>query len=442
LRDGRTAARLRRASASWVGAFVLLVACSGGGSLELRPPSVDASRFHTRFPIKHVIFIIKENRSFDEMFGRFPGVNGTSTAKDGNRARPLTPGTDERIPEDIPHGYSQAIASFNHGRMDGFNTGQAADRYAFTQLQKDQIPNYWHWARRFVLGDNFFESAMGPSFPNHLFSIAAQSGRTHDNPVRNGRLRHLSPRVKTWGCDSPKGEYVVVLDTEGNRTKVPPCFDFLTEGDLLSRARIPWAYYAARPGQLGYIWSAYAAVRHIRETGAWQRHVFPVDQLTEDIEGGRLPPVTWVTPRFQLSEHPEYNLCYGENWTTQVVNTVMRSPVWKDTAIFITWDDWGGFYDHVPPTHLDRFGLGFRVPLLLISPFARRGHVDHRLAEFSSVLRFIEDNWGLTTLTHRDRHASNMTYDFNFSGPPRSPDPLPLRTDCRGSKWALAPPHR
>ncbi|MGQ0671198.1 MAG: alkaline phosphatase family protein, partial [Actinomycetota bacterium] len=169
-------------------------------------------------------------------------------------------------------------------------------------------------------------------------------------------------------------------------------------------------------------------------------HVFPVDQVIDDIRAGRLPPVTWITPRFELSEHPEYNFCHGENWSTEVINAIMESSMWKDTAIFLTWDDWGGFYDHVPPPQVDDFGFGIRVPMLVISPYAKEGHIDHRLGEFSSVLRFIEDNWGLTQLTHRDRDARNMSYDFDFTQEPRPPDPMPLRTDCEGPVFSPPPP--
>jgi phospholipase C len=228
---------------------------------------------------------------------------------------------------------------------------------------------------------------------------------------------------------------------------VPPCFDFQTEADLLEKAGIPWAYYAAppvpwkQPSRSGYIWSAYASVRHIRDDPKqWDSHVFPVQHVIDDIDGHRLPPVTWITPNFALSEHPEYNFCHGENWTTQVVDAIMRSPMWKDTAIFLTWDDWGGFYDHVPPPQVDRFGLGIRVPLLVISPYAKQGFIDHRHGEFSSVLRFIEDNWGLPQLTKRDGEADNLSEAFDFSRPARPPDPLPLRRDCKGSIYAVPPP--
>ncbi len=122
-------------------------------------------------------------------------------------------------------------------------------------------------------------------------------------------------------------------------------------------------------------------------------------------EPNELPPVTWITPRFELSEHPEFNFCHGENWSTKVIDAIMRSDMWKDTAIFLTWDDYGGFYDHVPPPQVDGFGFGIRVPMLVLSPYAKEGMVSHELGEFSSVLRFIEDNWGLTKLTKRDRRG-------------------------------------
>jgi phospholipase C len=157
--------------------------------------------------------------------------------------------------------------------------------------------------------------------------------------------------------------------------------------------------------------------------------VKPVDNLIADIKADRLPPVTWVTPRFADSDHPEQrtNFCRGENWTTSVINAIQTSPMWKATAVFLTWDDWGGFYDHVPPQQVDKFGFGIRVPLIVISPYARPGHIDHQLGEFSSMLRFVEDNWGLAQLTHRDKAAFNLSYDFDFQQKPLAPQPLPPR---------------
>ncbi|HET9724781.1 MAG TPA: alkaline phosphatase family protein [Actinomycetota bacterium] len=401
------------------------------------PEPFDASSVDTATPIKHVVFVIKENRTFDNMYGLFPGANGVSVGMDQGEPRPLLRAPD-RLPTDIKHCYWCSLQAWNDGKMDGFATiSKAADRHAYVQYAPGDLPNYWHWAREYVLGDNFFASAQGPSFPNHLYTIAAQSGGAHENPPQGEDLLREHHRetglFKAWGCDSLESAWVNVYDSEGVAKKVPPCFDFLTEGDLLTEAGIPWAYYAATQWQNGYIWSAYDAVEHIRsDPEVWQTHIFPVDDFVEQARDGLLPPVTWVTPRFELSDHPEYSMCHGENWTTEIVNAVMHSPSWEDTAIFLTWDDYGGFYDHVPPPQVDDFGFGIRVPLLVISPYAKEGFVTSELGEFSSVLRFIEDNWGLTQLTDRDREATPLISAFDFTRDPRPPDPLPLRTDCVG----------
>jgi phospholipase C len=401
------------------------------------PEAFDAASLETTTPIKHVVFVIKENRTFDNMFGLFPGANGVSVGIDRGEPRALTPALD-KIPEDIKHCYRCALQAWNEGAMDGFATiSEAADEFAYTQFQPGDLPNYWRWAEEFVLGDNFFASAHGPSFPNHLYTIAAQSGGTHDNPTLPLDLlreRHRETGLfKAWGCDSIPEASIPVYDSEGVSKEVPPCFDFLTEADLLMEAGIPWGYYAATQEQNGYLWSAYDAVRHIREDAeVWQRHIFPVDEFVVQARTGILPPVTWVTPRFELSDHPEYSMCHGENWTTEIVNAVMESPHWEDTAIFLTWDDYGGFYDHVPPQQVDDFGFGVRVPLLIISPYAKRGFVTSELGEFSSVLRFMEDNWGLTQLTHRDGSATPLLSAFDFDQEPRPPDVLRLRSDCLG----------
>jgi phospholipase C len=438
-----SACALRRAVI--VTAVLLVVGCDGGASRSagsttvarsspsasaVPSPSTPASSDHgsgTRWPIKHVVFLIKENRTFDNLFGTFPGADGVSFGFDDGVRRPLTTGTDGGIgPEDIPHCYVCSRTAWNHGKMDGFSQDAASERWAYTQLRRSQLPNYWHWATRFVLADRFFSSAQGPSFPNHLYAIAAQSGGAHDNPRRTGAFRSSN----TFGCDAPKGQTVTVVDSEGKEQQVQPCFEFQTEGDLLNDAGIGWAYYAADPDQLGYIWSAYSAIGHVRNTPQWRRHVLPVDRVIADIGRDRLPPVTWIAPRYEVSEHPQYNFCLGENWSTQVIDAIMKSSMWRSTAVFVTWDDYGGFYDHAAPPQVDGFGFGIRVPLLVISPYALRGAIDHHLGEFSSVLRFIEDNWHLRSLTGRDRAAENLSYDFDFTQKPRRPDPLPLRTDC------------
>jgi phospholipase C len=455
MRRPQSRARVSTVLALVLGFAAVAGACSSSGTVTTDAPSsspptpspsvittgsphaFNADALDTKFPIKHVVFLIKENRTFDNLFGTFPGANGQTWGMDHGVRRPLTRGTDQRA-HDIPHCYPCALAAYDGGKMDGFNQSSYADQWAYTQLHKDQLPNYWHWAGQNVLFDNFFASAQGPSFPNHLYSIAAQSGGAHDNPRRLPGLTHGS---NTFGCDAPKSQLVEVVDSEGKTRMIPPCFDFETEGDLLNGAHIPWAYYAADEQQKGYIWSAYSAIRRYREHPArWNDHIFPVDNVIQDIKANILPPVTWITPRFELSEHPEYNFCHGENWSTQVIDAIMQSPMWKSTAIFLTWDDYGGFYDHVPPPQVDDFGFGVRVPMLVLSPYARQGVVSHELGEFSSVLRFVEDNWGLTQLTKRDRQATPLSSAFDFQQAPRPPDPLPLRTDCVGPIFSPPPP--
>ena len=441
-------ARRARFIAAAAGLTIVAIACDGGGGVAPTTPStpaitdpteapryVDADRFETRWPIKHVIFILKENRSFDHLYGRFPGADGVTSALDETVMRPLTPVPDGH--PDIPHCWRCSMRAFNEGKVNGFSQTEDSELYSYTQFRPEDIPNLWYLAEQYVLSDYFFASAMGASFPNHMYSIAATSGGTHDAPRQpEGLLKDRLSQgyAKTWGCDYTEGTYVEVYDAEGEIERIDPCFDFLTEGDLLNRARIPWAFYGATNTQYGYIWSSYSAIRRYRENPElWAKHIRPVDRLIEDLEQDRLPPVTWVTPRGETSDHPGGNRwCHGYNWTTEVINAVMRSPMWPTTAVFLTWDDYGGFYDHVAPPQVDDFGFGFRVPLITISPYAKSGAIDGRLGEFSSVLRFIEDNWGLTQLTHRDRDAKNLSYNFDFTQTPREPSvQMPLRT-CEG----------
>jgi phospholipase C len=406
------------------------------------PAGVDASAFATRWPIKHVVFVIMENRSFDNIFGRFPGADGATTGRDHKRTRPLTR-AELQTAKDLPHCFACNVRSIDHGKMDGFDQSAAADRYSYTSFHRDQITAYWNWAKAYSLSDHFFASATGPSFPNHMYTIAAQSGGARENPVQNPAAYHASRDAglaKSWGCDIAKGGYVTISDSEGQLVHVNPCFNFETEGDLLRGKRIPWAYYASTNAQNGYIWSAYSAIgRYRNDPRLWSRYVRPVDDVIRDVHADRLPPITWITPQFPLSEHPDANFCYGQNWTIKLVDSIMASPMWKDTAIFLTWDDPGGFYDHVKPVRIDRFGLGIRVPMLTISPYAKRGYVDHSQGEFSSVLRFMEDNWSLIQLTKRDRIAGDMANSFDFSQSPRPPDLQPLRSDCRGPIWPKNP---
>ncbi len=408
-------------------AGVLLASCTNGVRPNL---GRNLARVETRWPIQRVVYLMLENRSFDNVFGRFPGANGATVGLDLGRERPLIH-TPDWLPGDLPHDLSAYMKNLNGGKLDNFAIGQWGPLYAYSQFAAEDIPNYWHWAKRFVLSDNFFASAIGPSFANHLYFIAGSSGGAIDNPENIRVRREGDTEVKSWGIDA-YGEdvFVLVKDERGNLTKHSTTFDIPTYGEELSKRDIDWAYYAAEPHQAGYIWSAYNSIPGVFNTELWDEHIWPVDEIMADVEAAALPAVTWITPRFQLSDHPPFSTCHTMNWVTDLVNGIMTSEMWEHTAIFITWDEWGGFYDHVLPPDVDHIGLGIRVPMLVISPYARRGYIDDALGEFSTPLRFIADNWGLPYLTDRVKNTHNFEHVFDFDRNPRPPDPLPKMRGC------------
>jgi phospholipase C len=407
------------------------------------PDAARASAVRTGWPIKRVLYVMQENRSFDHVLGAFPGVNGATTGRLLGREVPLVR-CPQWLPGDLPHNLQAAFDSINGGRMDNFilpgfedeELAAVAEVYAYSQLHRDDVPNYHHWAARYVVCDNFFASVPGPSYPNHLYFVAGDSNGIYDNPENAGFVPMPGGgRWKSWGCDAKEDAFVRIVLADGRVAETRPCLDIPTVGDQLEDAGIPWAYYSAQPGQSGYIWNAYAAFPSVRTTEVWTRRIRPTDQLIEHIERGALPAVTWVTPVYPLSDHPAWSSSHAHNWLTDVVNAVMRSPMWEHTAIFITWDEWGGFYDHVPPPERAGIPLGIRVPMLVISPFAREGYVDRAVGEFSSPLKFIQANWGLEHHTPRIRSTHDFSHVFDFDRPPRPPDPQPPKHDAIGDPF-------
>ena len=384
--------------------------CGGNSSPAPQPGSPTGIN-----QLQHLVFIVKENRTFDNYFGTFPGADGaTSGTISTGQVIPLGH-TPDRTSRDIDHSWKAALTAMDSGRMDKFDLivggNQNGDYLAYTQLTEADIPNYFAYARNFVLSDRTFSSLHGPSFPNHLYTVAAESGGVISNP--DGILR--------WGCDSDDAARVEVMDPNGKITDQFPCFDFQTLADSLQNAGISWKYYAPGQGQSGYIWSALDAIRHIRNTSLWTDHVAPDTQFAVDAQNGNLPAVCWLVTSTTLSEHPPWSTCQGENWTVNQVNAVMQGGNWNSSAVIITWDDFGGFYDHVAPSQIDPFGLGPRVPLLIISPFAKSGYIAHSVYEFSSFLRLVEKRFGLPALGARDQQANDMTDSFDFTQSPRPP---------------------
>jgi len=365
-------------------------------------------------PIQHVVIIIKENRSFDTLFGTFPGANGATWGMAGSKRIPL--GHAQLKQQDPLHGWGASLGSIDGGKMNGFY--RTLSHYgAYVQFYQSDIPNYWKYAQTFALADNFFSSMYGGSFPNHLYFAAADSDEMSDNPFG------YKNKPAAWGCDSTPGTKTDRRDpVSGKLSYIFPCVDIPTLPDELNAAGLSWRYYAATSTQYGYTWSVLDAINHIRNGDQWGTNVVPVDNFESDVQT-QLADVTWITPSGRFSDHPETDLsmCAGEGWSVQIINAIMKSPFWKSTAIFLTWDDFGGFYDHVPPPTVDYFGLGIRVPLLVISPYVKAGTVQRGLSEVTSLLRFTEKVFNLPPITQRDKKANDLMDMFNFNQQPLAP---------------------
>jgi phospholipase C len=396
-------------------------------------PTGEKSR--TRYPIKHIIFIIKENRSFDNLFGTYPGADGTKRAELSTGQIITLAHTPDRMLLDVGHAGAAASLAINYGRMNQFNLLPGAQQdgkdVADSQYRQSDIPNYWRYAQTFALDDHFFSTIIGPSFPNHLVTVGATSANTVDNP--RGQIVHA------WGCDGGPRSVVDGINPNGTTFLTRPCFNFQTLPDELERAGISWKYYAPTQYASGYVWSALDAVRHIRYGPLWKTNVQPTPTFFSDLSTGHLPHVSWIVTNAFQSDHPPAAICIGESWSVNVINAVMRSKYWKDTAIFLTWDDFGGFYDHVAPPRQDLISFGPRVPTLVISPYARPHFVDHSVLDFDSLLKFVEDDYGLSPLTNRDRNAASITSSFDFNQTPLAPLTLQPR-NCPKNDYAAYSP--
>jgi phospholipase C len=380
--------------------------------------------------IQHIVFIIKENRSFDTLFGTFAGADGATSGVTSTGQRMQLRRTPVIMPRDLGHSWADAHLAMDNGKMDQFDLVSSGnvdgDFLSMSQFLDADIPNYWSYAEHFVLADRMFSSLAGPSYPNHLYAVAAQSGGAIDVPTQGA----TPAPFLTWGCDADEGATVQVMDPNGTVSLQFPCFDMPTLADSLEAAGVSWSFYAPTQGQEGYIWSALDYISHIRFGPLWSQRVVPSTQFVSDAASGALPAVSWLVPDMPVSDHPrsKVGICDGENWTVQQINAVMQGPAWPTTAIVLLWDDFGGFYDHVTPPWVDQFGFGPRVPMIVISPYVKEGTVSHTIYEFSSVLQLVETRYGLSPLTKRDAQANSLLDMFDFTQVPASRLILPLRT--------------
>ncbi len=374
--------------------------------------------------IEHVVFIIQENRSFDNLFQGYPGADTVSSGKNSRgETIPLQPASlTDRY--DIDHSAEAMFEACDGGgplpgtdcRMDGFNLERSAfgprnPQYVYAPHRESKP--YFDMAHQWVVADRTFQSQLDESFVAHQYVIAAQAASSVDLPS----LR--------WGCGGKKGNSVpTITPARTLGSAISPCFDYETLGDELDSAKLSWRFYASKYGSDssggGSGWSGYEAVKHIRYGPDWKNVVSPNWRFIPDVRAGRLANFTWITPVCQDSDHVQCGGGFGPSWVAALVNTIGKSKFWKTTAIFIIWDDWGGLYDHVPPPFKDYDGLGFRVPFLVISPYAKHDYVSHVQYETAGVLRFAEDLWGLSPLAAADRRAASPAADcFDFKREPR-----------------------
>jgi len=401
------------AVSSWLIAGV--IGC--GGEIALSPsPSVPESTVSpvAGSPIQHIVIIMQENRSFDNLFNGFPGADTVQGGMSGDELVPLTPVSlgDSR---DLGHSHKQWWQDWNQGNMDGF--AQSGSKLPYSYVPEKDVEEYWTLARQYVFGDRMFQSNTGPSFVAHQYMIAGQSGNVAENP--NGSV---------WGCDASSGTKAATIGPDG--TELPgvyPCFDYQTTADLLDEKGVTWRYYAPGSGDNFFILSAYQAVRHIRFGKDWEQNVIsPSRRVLVDIKAGELAQVTWIVPDFSHSDHPGSG-SEGPAWIASIVNAIGNSPYWNSTAIFISWDDWGGWYDHVLPPKEDAMGPGFRVPLLIVSPYTKHGYITHRNHEAAGFIKFIEYNFNLGTLGARDAGSDTFSDCFDYTQKPPGFTPIPTK---------------
>jgi phospholipase C len=422
----------------WLSSFLVLAACGRAtvpGDDVSDPGGKSDSGGDLPTPIKYVVVIVKENHTFDNYFTGFPGAESSTTATlhDGTVIeRPRAP--DGQLGGDISHSHASAVKAYANGTNTGFDLISTKDPMRpFVYYAEDQIPNYWAYARNFALFDQFFSTLAGPSSPGHFAIIAAQTPHFANASCADGSDDCVS------GCLDTTGNTVVPVynpDTCETST-APPCFAVPTVIDALP-AGMTWRTYANGTTSIA---TAFRNVDGIGNDPALRdEHFRTYLELRADLASGDMASFTHVDVSSApngASEHPPNSPCSGENFTVGIINAIMQGPHWDETAIVLTWDDFGGFYDHVvPPVEMcpngTFFNPGFRLPALVISPYAKQ-EVIHTVTEQASVPRLVEDLFGMPRMADRDPHArdarvGSMLDAFDFTQAPRPPLVLQERT--------------
>ncbi len=432
-----------------------VAACSGASSPSL-PGAGKAAAFlrgpSGSSPIKHVVVIIQENRTFNNLFATFPGAIGTTVGKKLVGKNPQSINLTEvnlAGQRNLNHNYHGYQTAYDGGNMDAFNqvrypsNNKPENAAPYEYVNPSQIAPYWAMAQQYALADEMFATQGSASFTAHqdLIRGGTEIDSSHsmiDNP----------PYGKAWGCDSAPGTTTTLITTglQYQRNAGPyPCSDdfpgsgagYLTLRDLLDAQSVSWKYYTPKVGDTGAIWNAFDVIAPVRHGAEWGTKVtWPETNVFNDISNGTLASMSWVVPDGPNSDHPNKGSDTGPSWVASIVNAIGESQYWDTTAIIVVWDDWGGFYDPVKPPPLDnQGGPGFRVPMIVVSPYAREstpsqpGYISNTVYEFGSIVRFAEDTFGLGRLGTTDTSSNSIDDMFDFGQSPRQYQPI-------GSKYS------
>jgi phospholipase C len=390
------------------------------------PPAPGTTQTPIPSKIRYVLVLVKENHTFDNYFTGFPGAESSPTAKLADGTTITRKQAPTALMKDICHSNSCGQKAYAGGKMNGFGVTDPARPFYF--YSEAQIPNYWQYARNFVLADHLFSSTLGPSTPGHTVFWTGQS-----MVLDNAKCTVDGGECKGRGCAAGADVKVTSFNPDTCATKtVAPCFDVPSLTDHLPKD-FTWSNYGGAIPQM---------VKSVTDEAMYAKHFRTQAQLVTDLQAGNLANLTighlWSGA---VSEHPAAHPCEGENFTVDIINAAMKLPQWNEMAIVVTWDDWGGWYDHVAPpvrkcANGQVFQAGFRLPAIVISPYAKKGFVLKDVLEQASVPRLVEELWGMEFMTKRDPHArdgvvGSMMGAFDFAQTPRPPMPLTKKT-CPG----------
>jgi phospholipase C len=392
--------------------------------------------------MQHIVVIVQENRSTDNLFHGLPGADIANSGVNSKGETITLQPIDLANTYDLSHTHAAFEDMYDDGKMDGADkiyvtcTGTAAGcppNPQFMYVDPAQLVPYFQLAERYTFGDRMFQSNQGPSFPAHQFIIAGTSAPSDSGPYVDYFAAEnplpASTNSSQIGCVlAPNNETVALIDPTGlESVSIFPCFDHSTLIDLLDQAGVSWRYYAPNPGS---IWTAPNAISHLALGADWSNVIIPQTQVLTDIANGNLAQVVWVIPGGAESDHALTNNGTGPAWVASIVNAIGNSSYWNTTAIIITWDDWGGWYDHVAPSIYNSYEYGFRVPLIVVSPYAKQGYVSHVTHDFGSILHYIEDNFGLPSLGYADARADALADCFDFTHMPSPYAPVTAKYDA------------